>query len=131
MTGCAEAFVDVIYKGFCKVFGGFFCQHFPEANSKILKSPWHFIADVLRTWISEAEFRVMKIHRHSNLIQNNTVLMQCNIRQSSIIYATKYGSCSYLFNCSSKIQEKRETLKTCLPLSDNLQLNVRKQKVKH
>ena len=33
----------------------FFSRHIAEANLKILKLPWHFIADVLSTWISKAE----------------------------------------------------------------------------
>ena len=51
MLRYAEAITDMIYKGFCWIFGRFFCWHIAEANWKILNLPRHFIADVLRTWI--------------------------------------------------------------------------------
>ena len=51
----ADDTVEVIYKGFCWVFGSFFCRRIAEANWKFLKSHGHFIADVLSTWISKAD----------------------------------------------------------------------------
>ena len=55
MLRYAEAIADMIYKDFCYVFGSFICWHIAEANKKFLNLPWHFIADVLSTWISKAE----------------------------------------------------------------------------
>ena len=54
MSMCAETIANPIYNGFCWVSGSFFCQCVAKANWKILKSPWHFIVDLLSTSISKA-----------------------------------------------------------------------------
>ena len=60
-------------------FWQFFGQHVDKANWKILRSPWHFIADILSTWISKGcNIKMIKTHRKSSTGDTVCVVILCS-----------------------------------------------------
>ena len=104
--GMLMTVVNAIYiQRFLLSLWQFLCRHIAEANWKNLKSSWHFIADILSTWISKAALL------HNFYWKSKEDSFQGRPVQTDALYDTQF-SCLFLefSNFKSYVCEQKAEL---------------------